>query len=62
YWHNGECHKIKKPYFKRIWVNHGGKRRRYWKKISSRSIRRYPGGISRGGNYRKIFDYQWMID
>lgn len=54
------CRK-KIPYYKRNTPTHGGPERRYLKKMSNRKIRRYRGGIARGGNYRKLFDYQWML-
>ena len=61
-WRNGKIYYKKIPYYIRSTPGHGGPERRYWKKVSNRSIRRYKLGISKGGNYRKIFDYQWMLD
>ena len=58
---NGEFCSREVPYYRREWENHGGKGRRYCKKMSNRHVRYYKGGISKGGNYRKIYDYQWTL-
>lgn len=58
---NGEFCDREVPYYRREWENHGGIGRRFCKKMSNRRVRYYKGGISKGGNYRKIYDYQWAI-
>lgn len=58
----GSWHNRKVPYYRKNPPNHGGIGRRVSKKISNRRVRYYKNGISKGGNYRKIFDYQWSID
>lgn len=59
---NGEYCNRKVPYYRREWESHGGLGRRFCKRMSNRCVRRYKGGISKGGNYRKIYDYQWTLD
>lgn len=61
YVHGHFCER-KIPYYRRYSENHGGIGRRFCKKLSNRRIRHYKKGISKGGNYRKIFDYQWSIE
>ena len=34
----------------------------YYKKYSNRRVRRYKGGIHKGGAYKKIFDYWYEAD
>ena len=38
-----------------------GSAKKYFKNQSNRAVRHYGKGISDGGNYRKIYDYQWKI-
>lgn len=48
---------LKSPYYKRIYrSNHGGSSKRL-KVRSNKRIRRYKDEISKGGLYKKIFDY-----
>lgn len=58
---NGKYCDRKVPYYRKESENHGGIGRRFCKKMSNKRIRHYKGEISKGGNYRKIYDYQWMI-
>lgn len=53
-----------KPYYKRCYRdNHKGGRYKYYKKYSNRCVRRYKGEIhSKGKQYRKLFDYWWIVD
>lgn len=53
--------KKKTPYYKRNTPTHGGGSNRYLKRMSNRKVRYYRGGIARGGNYKKLCDYQWML-
>lgn len=61
YVHGHFCER-KIPYYRRYSENHGGIGRRFCKKLSNRRIRHYKKGISKGGNYKKIYDYQWAIE
>lgn len=61
-WVKGKRCARKVPYYRREAENHGGKGRRFCKRQSNRRVRYYKGGIAKGGNYRKIFDYRWCID
>lgn len=58
---NGKLCDRKVPYYRKYYENHGGIGRRFCKKMSNRRVRHYKGEISKGGNYRKIYDYQWAI-
>lgn len=53
-----------KPYYKRCYRdNHKDGRYKYYKKYSNKCVRRYKGEIhSKGNQYRKIFDYWWIVD
>jgi len=53
--------KKKIQYYKRNTPSHGGGENRYLKRMSNRKVRHYRGGIARGGNYKKLCDYQWML-
>lgn len=60
-WENHEMKDRDKPYYKRLTPNHGGKYQRFYKKVSNKKVRRYKGEISKGSNYKKVFDYWWTI-
>lgn len=52
---------LKSPYYKRIYrSNHSGNSKKM-KVRSNRCIRRYKDEISKGGSYKKIFDYWWEL-
>ena len=53
-----------KPYYKRCYRgNHKGNRYSSYKKYANRCVRRYKREIHNKGNqYRKIFDYWWIVD
>ena len=45
-------------YLKRLYLSRS---RKNAKRFSNRKVRRYKGGISKGGHYRKFYDYWWKI-
>ena len=51
--------KINKSYYKKYYI---GNRKRAYKKIANRSVRRYKHRIPKGCSYKKVFDLQWEID
>ena len=53
---------IDKPYYIKLTPNHGGKYRRMLKRQSNKRVRHYKGEIPKGSGYKKIFEYQWMLD
>ena len=50
--------KLPKPYYKRIYRR---KASRYIKRASNKNVRRYQGELSKGGMYRKVYDYWWEL-
>lgn len=60
-WRNHKMIDVNKPYYKKLTPNHGGKYQRFYKKISNKKVRRYKDEISKGSNYKKVFDYWWTI-
>lgn len=53
-----------KPYYKRCYRgNHKGSRYKLYKKYANKKVRKYKGEIHNKGNqYRKIYDYWWIVD
>lgn len=51
---------LRKPYYKRSYRSHHGGSKKL-KSFSNRCVRRYKGEITKGGHYKKIFDYWWTL-
>lgn len=52
-----------KYYYKRLYRdNHAGGRYKYHKKLSNRKIRHNKIPISKGGNYKKVYDFWWNVE
>lgn len=50
--------KLPKPYYKRIYRR---KASGYIKRASNKKVRKYQGELSKGGMYRKVYDYWWEL-
>lgn len=49
-------------YYKRCYRgNHNGNQYQFYKKYANKIVRRYKGEISKGGSYKKCFDYRWTV-
>ena len=51
---------LRRPYYKRIYRSNHGESKRL-KSFSNRCVRRYKGDLQKGGFYKKIFDYWWIL-
>lgn len=50
-------------YYKRYYRgHHNGSRYQFYKKYANRVVRRYKGEIHKGNDYKKFFDYWWIVD
>ena len=62
-WYKWHTVQLEKPYYKREWRgNRKGNAYQYHKKAASKAVRRYNKGISKGGNYKKLYDYWWNVN
>lgn len=50
--------KNQKPYYKRQYRSQSS---RYYKKLANRKVRRFNGELSRGGYYKRIYDFYWNM-
>lgn len=50
-------------YYKRFYLSKNGRGciTSYYKRQANKAVRRYKGDISKGCNYKKIFEYAWSV-
>jgi len=59
---NHEWGENPKPYYKRFYRgHHKNSDSFYYKKCANRAVRRYKGGMQKGGFYKKCYDYWWFL-